>query len=63
MLPQSHPYIKNYLANKSDLRGLGNSIRVVVENTQGDIFDPSTWMCCGRSTTISCSPPGWTAPG
>ncbi len=40
MLPQSHPYIKNYLANKQDLPGLGNSIRVVVENTQGDIFDP-----------------------
>ena len=40
MLPQSHPYIKNYLANKGDLRGLGNSIRVVVENTSGDIFDP-----------------------
>ena len=40
MLPQSHPYIKNYLANKNDLAGLGNSIRVVVENTSGDIFDP-----------------------
>ena len=39
MLPQSHPYIKNYLDNKKDLPGLGNSIRVVVENTQGDIFD------------------------
>ncbi len=39
MLPQSHPYIKNYLANKKDLPALGNSIRVVVENTQGDIFD------------------------
>ena len=40
MIPQSHPYIKNYLQNKSELRGLGNSIRVVVENTRGDIFDP-----------------------
>lgn len=40
MIPQSHPYIKNYLKNKSELRGLGNSIRVVVENTKGDIFDP-----------------------
>ena len=40
MLPQSHPYIKNYLANKKDLPGLGNSIRVVVENVGGDIFDP-----------------------
>lgn len=40
MIPQSQPYIKNYLQNKSELRGLGNSIRVVVENSQGDIFDP-----------------------
>ena len=40
MIPQSQPYIKNYLQNKSELRGLGNSIRVVVENTKGDIFDP-----------------------
>lgn len=40
MIPQSQPFIKNYLQNKGELRGLGNSIRVVVENTQGDIFDP-----------------------
>jgi predicted RND superfamily exporter protein len=41
MIPQSHPYIKNYLDNRAELRGLGNSIRVVVENTNGDIFDPA----------------------
>jgi predicted RND superfamily exporter protein len=41
MIPQSQPYIKNYLTYKKDLRGLGNSLRVVVENTQGDIFDPA----------------------
>jgi predicted RND superfamily exporter protein len=40
LLPQSHPYIRNYLANKDELRGLGNSLRVVVENTEGDIYDP-----------------------
>src|SRR5512137_2854971 len=40
MIPKSHTYIKNYLENKSELRGLGNSIRVVVENTRGDIYDP-----------------------
>ena len=40
MIPHDQPYIKNYLQNKSELRGLGNSIRVVVENTKGDIFDP-----------------------
>ena len=40
MIPQSQPYIQNFLANRESLRGLGNSVRVVVENTQGDIFDP-----------------------
>ncbi|MES2257033.1 MAG: MMPL family transporter [Pseudomonadota bacterium] len=40
MIPQSHPYIKNYLDNRTALRGLGNAIRVVVENPAGDIFDP-----------------------
>jgi predicted RND superfamily exporter protein len=40
MLPQSQPYIKNYLEYQKDLRGLGNALRVVVENTDGDIFDP-----------------------
>ncbi|WP_410480506.1 efflux RND transporter permease subunit [Pseudomonas plecoglossicida] len=40
MLPQSHRYIQNYLENRPSLRGLGNAVRVVVENTQGDIFDP-----------------------
>jgi len=40
MLPQSHPYIKNYIENRVDLRGLGDSVRVVIENPKGDIFDP-----------------------
>ena len=41
MIPQGQPYIKNYLTYQKDLRGLGNAIRVVVENTEGDIFDPA----------------------
>jgi uncharacterized protein len=41
MIPQSQPYIKNYLEHQKDLRGLGNALRVVVENTQGDIYDPA----------------------
>ena len=40
MLPVGHPYIQNYAANKDQLRGLGNTLRIVLENTQGDIFDP-----------------------
>lgn len=41
MIPRSQPYIQNYLDNRQSLRGLGNSVRVVVENTRGDIFDPA----------------------
>ncbi|RJG03486.1 efflux RND transporter permease subunit [Noviherbaspirillum sedimenti] len=40
MIPQGHPYIKNYLDNREQLSGLGNALRVVVENTDGDIYDP-----------------------
>jgi predicted RND superfamily exporter protein len=39
MIPASHPWIRNYLANQKSLAGLGNSVRIVVENTDGDIFD------------------------
>jgi uncharacterized protein len=39
MLPINHPYIVNYLANKSQLAGLGNTLRVGVERTDGTIFD------------------------
>jgi len=39
MLPQSHPYIQNYLKNRAELRGLGDSVRIVVENASGDLFD------------------------
>jgi predicted RND superfamily exporter protein len=41
MLPHGHPYITNYLANRDQLRGLGDSVRVVIENPKGDIFDPA----------------------
>src|SRR5262245_5392419 len=38
MIPVGHPYIQNYLEHKNELRGLGNTLRVVVENTDGDVF-------------------------
>ena len=40
MIPRGHPYIQNYLENRNDLRGLGNALRIVVANPQGDIYDP-----------------------
>jgi len=41
MIPPNQSYIKNYLDHQKDLRGLGNAVRVVVENTSGDIFEPA----------------------
>ncbi len=38
-IPASHPYILNYLAHKDDLQGMGNILRVAVENRRGSIFD------------------------
>ncbi|MFA7270060.1 MAG: MMPL family transporter [Sterolibacterium sp.] len=40
VIPQHHPFIKNYFENRDRIAGLGNSVHVVVENTKGDIFDP-----------------------
>lgn len=40
VIPQNHPYIKNYFESRDKLGGVGNAVRVVVENTKGDIFDP-----------------------
>ncbi len=40
MIPRGHPYIQNYLDNRGELRGLGNSLRIVVENPHGTIYDP-----------------------
>jgi len=39
MIPTAHPYIQNFLDNRSDLASLGNSIRIIVQTTEGDIFD------------------------
>ena len=39
LIPQSHPYIKNYFENRSELKSLGNSIRIVVESSDGDIWN------------------------
>ncbi|MBQ1761678.1 MAG: RND family transporter, partial [Aquincola sp.] len=40
MIPPSSPYIRNYMENRAELPGLGNSIRIVVVNKRGDIYDP-----------------------
>lgn len=41
MIPARHPYIANYLNYESELRPLNNMVRIAVENTRGDIYDPA----------------------
>jgi uncharacterized protein len=38
-IPTSHPYIQNFLANQTQLTGLGNSIRIAVANGDAPIYD------------------------
>ena len=38
-IPTSHPFIVNFLAHQIDLQGLGNAVRVAVQNEQGTIYD------------------------
>jgi len=38
MVPVFHPYIANYLKYESELRPLGNVVRIAVESTNGDIY-------------------------
>ncbi len=41
MIPTSSPYVQNYFKYKKELPGLGNSIRIVVENRSGgNVFEP-----------------------
>ncbi|KNC12939.1 efflux RND transporter permease subunit [Pseudomonas sp. RIT-PI-a] len=38
MIPLQHPFIENMLAHRDDLAHLGNSVRIAVQATEGDIF-------------------------
>ncbi|MBK5002411.1 RND family transporter [Pseudomonas sp. S31] len=39
MIPGSHPYIVNYLENRKQIAGMGNTLRIAVEAKQGSIID------------------------
>jgi predicted RND superfamily exporter protein len=38
-IPTHHPYIANFLQHQGDLRGLGNAVRIAVENPNGTIYE------------------------
>lgn len=39
MIPTNHPFIVNYLENRSELAGSENSLRIAVEAPEGTIFE------------------------
>ena len=40
-IPTNHPFIQNYLAHQAELTGLGNAVRIGVDNPRGSIYDPA----------------------
>ncbi|MCW5658004.1 MAG: RND family transporter [Burkholderiaceae bacterium] len=38
-IPTHHPFIRNFLAHQADLTGLGNAVRIAVENPAGTLYD------------------------
>ncbi len=41
MIPQDHPYIRNYFELRDKISGTGNVVRIVVQARNGNIFDPA----------------------
>ncbi|HDZ57818.1 MAG TPA: RND family transporter [Pseudomonas xinjiangensis] len=58
MIPQSHPYIQNYFQHRDSLRGMGNSLRIVVENTDGSIYEKDYLLTLQKINDIIYLMPG-----
>ena len=39
MIPTNHPFVENYRSHRSELAGLGNTLRIAVEAPDGNIYD------------------------
>jgi predicted RND superfamily exporter protein len=57
-IPTNHPYIVNYLERKIDLAGLGNTVRLAVETTEGNIYNPEYLDVLQRITDETFLLPG-----
>ena len=40
LLPSHHAFVANYEDNRGTMRALGNSVRIIVSNKKGTIYDP-----------------------
>jgi predicted RND superfamily exporter protein len=57
-IPRHHPFVRNYLAHATELRGLGNALTVAVESTRGDIYDRAYLEALRRITDDLVLMPG-----
>ena len=39
-LPKAHEFVRNYMDNKGELKGLGNNLRIVLSVEEGTLFTP-----------------------
>jgi len=39
MIPAGHEFVRNYLAHRDDLAGVGNTLRIAAHNQSGSIYD------------------------
>ncbi|HET7824482.1 MAG TPA: RND family transporter, partial [Anaeromyxobacter sp.] len=62
MMPARHPFVRAYLETAPELRGLGNSLRVAVEATRGDVYDPEYLEALRRITDELVLMPGSDRP-
>ena len=61
MIPTGHPYVANFLANRSELSGAGNLVRIAVQSTNGSVIDAGyleTRFVPGRGRFVAVSPAG-----
>ncbi len=58
MMPARQQFVRNYLAHRSELRGLGNVLTVAVENVRGDVYDPAYLETLRRVTDELVLTPG-----
>ena len=58
MMPRGHPFVRNALEHAKALRGLGNSLHVVVEALRGDVYDPEYLEALRRVTDELFLTPG-----
>ncbi len=58
MIPGEHEFISNFLTYQKELADLGNVVRIVVENKEGDIFDADFQQVLKQATDETFFIPG-----